>query len=59
VITIPIKFVLKVLNRKYDMPEVFSCNLLNELELNDLHSLFVSTEQDITKANQSSQEEEL
>jgi len=41
------------------MPEVFSCNLLNELELNDLHSLFVSTEQDITKANQSSQEEEL
>jgi hypothetical protein len=42
-----------------DQIENFSINLLNELEVDDLHSQYTQTQQDMAKVNQNSTEEAL
>lgn len=59
IISIPVGLAMRLLNRNVDQIENFSINLLNELEVDDLHSQYTQTQQDMAKVNQNSTEEAL
>jgi len=59
IVTIPFGLVIKLLNRNFEEAENVSINLLNELEVESLHSQYTQTQQDMAKVNQNSTEEGL